>query len=135
MWSWSSRPRESASELSWDELLGLFVILLGLGVLCLLALFHFGIVLLGLLAGPQLGGCRILDMLLIWLLLMMVFFWRMLLVVLVRGVHWVSGSGPGRKRIRLNRKTPAHLAVYVVQSRPRVWKRLRHVGPFLCFHS
>ena len=23
-------------------------------------------------------------------------------------VHWVSGSGPGRKRIRLNRKTPAH---------------------------
>ena len=25
-------------------------------------------------------------------------------------VRWVSGSGPGRKRIRLNRKTPAHLA-------------------------
>ena len=25
-------------------------------------------------------------------------------------VHWVSGSGSGRKRIRLNRKTPAHLA-------------------------
>ena len=24
-----------------------------------------------------------------------------------REVHWVSGSGPGRKRIRLNRKTPA----------------------------
>ena len=24
-------------------------------------------------------------------------------------VPWVSGSGPGRKRIRLNRKTPAHL--------------------------
>ena len=36
------------------------------------------------------------------------------------GVHWVSGAGPGRKRIRLNRKTPAHLAVYVVHSRPRV---------------
>ena len=47
-----------------------------------------------------------------------------------REVHWVSGSGsgPGRKRIRLNRKTPAHLAGLVVQSRPRVWKRLRHVG-------
>ena len=25
------------------------------------------------------------------------------------GVHWVGGSGPGRKRIRLNRQTPAHL--------------------------
>ena len=44
------------------------------------------------------------------------------------GVHWVSGSGPGRKRIRLNRKTPAHFAGFMVQSRPRVWKRLRHVG-------
>ena len=42
-------------------------------------------------------------------------------------VSWVSGSGPGRKRIRLNRKTPAHLVVSMVQSRPRVWKRLRHV--------
>ena len=45
------------------------------------------------------------------------------------GVCWVDGSGPGRKRIRLNRKPPAHLAgVSVSQSRPRVWKRLRHVG-------
>ena len=43
-------------------------------------------------------------------------------------VHWVSGSGPGRKRIRLNRKTLAHLAGVMVQSRPRVWKRLPHVG-------
>ena len=25
------------------------------------------------------------------------------------GVLWVSGSGSGRKRIRLNRKTPAHV--------------------------
>ena len=45
-----------------------------------------------------------------------------------QAVHWVSGSGPGRKRIRLNRKTPARLAGFVVQSRPKVWKRLRHVG-------
>ena len=45
-----------------------------------------------------------------------------------RKVRWVSGSGPGRKRIRLNRKTPAHLVWSMVQSRPRVWKRLRHVG-------
>ena len=43
-------------------------------------------------------------------------------------VHWDSGSGPGRKRIRLNRKTLAHLVGFVVQSRPRVWKILRHVG-------
>ena len=43
-------------------------------------------------------------------------------------VHWVSGSGTGRKRVRLNRKTPAHLAGLMVHSRPRVWKRLRRVG-------
>ena len=43
-------------------------------------------------------------------------------------VSWVRGSGPGRKRIRLNRKTPAHLVGSMVQSRPRVWKRLRHLG-------
>ena len=44
-------------------------------------------------------------------------------------VAWVSGSGLGRKRIRLNRKNPAHLAgILGTQSRPRVWKRLRHAG-------
>ena len=37
------------------------------------------------------------------------------------GVHWTSGSGPGRKSIRLNRKTPAHLAGVMIHSRPRVW--------------
>ena len=42
-------------------------------------------------------------------------------------VHWVSGSGRRRKRIRLNRKTPAHFAGLMVHSQPRVWKRLRHV--------
>ena len=42
-------------------------------------------------------------------------------------VSWVSSSGLGMKRIRLNRKTPAHLVVSMVQSRPRIWKRLRHV--------
>ena len=44
-----------------------------------------------------------------------------------REVQWVSGSCPGRKRIRLNRKTPAYLAGLMIQCRPRVWKRLRHV--------
>ena len=43
-------------------------------------------------------------------------------------VFWVGGSGPGRKRIRLNRKTPAHLVGCMVQSRPRFRKRLCHVG-------
>ena len=42
-------------------------------------------------------------------------------------VSWVSGSVSGRKRIRLNRKTPAHLVESRDQSRPRVWKRLRHL--------
>ena len=52
------------------------------------------------------------------------------------GFFWVSGSGPGRKRIRLNRKTSAHLAGFMVQSRPRVWKRLRHVEySRVSFHS
>ena len=39
-----------------------------------------------------------------------------------------SGSGGGVKRVRLCRKTPAHLArqgISGVQFRPRVWKRLR----------
>ena len=39
-----------------------------------------------------------------------------------------SGSGGGVKRVRLYRKTPAHLArqsISGVQLRPRVWKRLR----------
>ena len=29
-------------------------------------------------------------------------------------VSWVGGSGPGCKRLRLNRKTPAHLVVSIV---------------------
>ena len=44
------------------------------------------------------------------------------------GVCLASGSGGGVKRVRLYRKTPAHLArqgVSGVQVRPRVWKRLR----------
>ena len=38
------------------------------------------------------------------------------------------GSGPIRRRIRQNRKTPAHLAGLLIHSRLRVWKRLRQVG-------
>ena len=41
-----------------------------------------------------------------------------------REVHWVGGSGPDRKRIRLNRELPPHLVGMGIQCRPRVWKRL-----------
>ena len=61
-----------------------FDILLGLGELCLLALFPFGIAPLGLLPGPSLGGCQFLVVLLIWLLLVLVLCGRSLLMVFVR---------------------------------------------------
>ena len=48
--------------------------------------------------------------------------------VFVLEVYRVSRSRSIRKRFRLNRKTPAHLAGYMIHSRPRVWKRLRQVG-------
>ena len=122
----TSRPRESASE-NLNELLGSFSILLDLVVLCLLVL--------SLRYCAARFACKTPT-------------WRLPvsghdpdLVTAVVGVageavvdcaahevSWVSGSGPGRKRIRLNRKTPAHLVVSMVQSRPRIWKRLRHVG-------
>ena len=44
------------------------------------------------------------------------------------GVYLGSGSGGGAKRVRLYRKTPAHLARHCVPGvrvRPRIWKRLR----------
>ena len=45
------------------------------------------------------------------------------------GVSWVSGPGLGRKRIRLNRKLLHTSWVFLgAQSRPRVWKRLHHLG-------
>ena len=50
----------------------------------------------------------------------------------------VRDSGLVRKRIRLNRKPPAHLAGLAVQSRPRVWKRLHPVeflGDFFSDHQ
>ena len=47
----------------------------------------------------------------------------------------VGGSGPARKRFRLNRKTPAHVAGLLIHSRPRVWKRLRHVDFSRYFHA
>ena len=37
-------------------------------------------------------------------------------------------SSFGKKRIRLNRKTPAHLVGHCMHARPRVWKRLDCFG-------
>ena len=41
-----------------------------------------------------------------------------------RRVHCFGGSGLLRKRIRLNRKTLAHLVGFGIQCRPRLWERL-----------
>ena len=71
-------------SISWMSFLVSFAILLGLGVHCMLALFPLGIVLLGLLAGPTLGACLLLVMLLILSLLMLVLCGRLLLMVLFR---------------------------------------------------
>ena len=57
------------------------------------------------------------------------------LILEFAGVRWVSGSGPGRKRIRLNRKTSAQLVGLLIHSRPLVWKTLRHVVFFRYFHA
>ena len=124
----TSRPRESASELFLDELLGLFRYPPRSGRALLAGTLHLRYC-------AARFACRTPT-------------WRLPVCgpvvdlvaasigavreVVVDGanqeVHWVSGSGPRRKRNRLNRKTPAHLAGIMVQSRPRFWKRLRHVG-------
>ena len=105
-----------------------FVILLGLGVHCLLALFLLGIVLLGLLARPPTWRLSVSGHVVDLVTAAADVGREVVAGGAFQAVHWVSGSGPQRKRIRLNRKTPAHLAGFMVQSRPRVWKRLRHVG-------
>ena len=48
--------------------------------------------------------------------------------VVSRGVDFVGFSGSGRKRFRLNRKTPAHLVGHSMHARARVWKRLHSSG-------
>ena len=124
----TSWPRESASEPFLNELLGLFQYPPGSGRALLAGTLHLGYCaarfacrtptwrlpesghVAGLVTavvealGDAVAGCA------------------------VHEVSWVSGSGPGRKRIRLNRKNSAHLAGSMVRSRPRIWKRLRHLG-------
>ena len=48
--------------------------------------------------------------------------------VVRHGVHFAGISGSGRRRCRLNRKTPAHLVGHSMHARPRVWKRLHFSG-------
>ena len=76
----TSRPRESASEPILDELLSLIIFLVLL-VLCLLVLYPFGIALPRLPVGPLLGSCLYLVMLLVWFLVLLGKFKRMLLRV------------------------------------------------------
>ena len=49
------------------------------------------------------------------------------------GVHWVSRSGPGRKRIRLNRKTPAHLMGCIGSFSSTCLEEIASGGFFLIF--
>ena len=79
----TERPRESASELFLDELLGLFRYPTGSGRALLagtLPLWYCGA---RFACRTTLGGCRFLVMLLIWLLLVLVLFGRILLMVLI----------------------------------------------------
>ena len=50
-------------------------------------------------------------------------------------VSWVRCSGPGRKRIRLNRKTPAHLAGFCGSISSTYLEEVASCGAFQCFYS
>ena len=97
-------------------------------MLFFLALFLLGIVLLGLLAGPPTWRLPVSGHVVDLVTAAADIGREAVADGALQAVLWVGGSGPRRKRIRLNRKTPAHLAEFMVQSRPRVWKRLRRVG-------
>ena len=71
---------------------------LGLLVHCLLVLFLLRTVLLALLAEHLLVGCLRLDRLLVWFLLNLGFAEDVVVEGVYWKVHWVSGSGPGRKK-------------------------------------
>ena len=93
--------------LSWMSFAFFFVILLGLGVLCLLALFPFVIALIVLLVGPPpwrllaFGGVR--DLVTANLADRR----EVVPADASREVFGVRNAGLRRKRIRLNRKPPA----------------------------
>ena len=111
---------------SWMSFWDSFASLLGLGVHYLLVLFTFGIVLLVLPvsgqvtrlfpAGPWVvqeaaddGACR--------------------------EVHWVSGFGPGRKRIRLNRQPPCKPRWFNGSISSTCVEEVASCGAFRCFSS
>ena len=97
----------------------------------------FGTVQIGLVVGLLLGACLLVFMLLARLLKgvrrLVLCGWNIARAVLPGfdgggRVDWISGSGGGVKRVRLNRKTPVHLVrhcILGIQPRPRIWKRLR----------
>ena len=121
-------PRESASKAFLSGLLQLFRCPPGSALRYLLVLCLLGFALYGLPVGSPLGVCQYFGMLLALLLLVWCG-WCCWGCAWGWGVSWVSGSGPGRKRIRLNTKICTHLVdISGAQPRPRVWKRLRHVG-------
>ena len=124
----TSRPRESASEPFLDELLGLFRYPPGSGRALLAGSLPLRYCAARIacsvptwrlpetghaddLAAASIGAVREVDV-----------------DGVGQEVHWVSGSGSGKKRTRLNSKIPSHLAGFMIHPRPRVWKRLRHVG-------
>ena len=49
-------------------------------------------------------------------------------MVLVRRFAWLVVLVLGGKEFDETEKTPAHFVGSMIHSRPRVWKRLRHVG-------
>ena len=94
---------------------GSFGILLDLGVLCFLVLFPFGIV-LGLVTADTGVESKVVD-------------------CADDAVPWFRGSGSGRPRIRLNRKTPAHLVVFWGSISSTSLEEVASFGAFQFFSS
>ena len=126
----SSRPRESASALFLDELLFLFRYLVGSGRALLagtlLLRYCFGQFACGTPTWrlPAFGAVQSL------VAANLADRRDVVPAAAPRVVFGVRNSGLRRKRIRLSRKPPAHLAGFGIQSRPRVWKRLRPLDLF-----
>ena len=131
----TSRPRESSSELFLDELLGLFRYPPRSGRALLAGT-------LPLRYCAARFACRVPT----WRLLVSGHVARLVSIyceaaggrgdeVSRSGVRWVSGSGPGRKRIRLNRKTPAHLVGSLLHFSSTCLEEVASCGFFTCYHA
>ena len=121
-------------SLSWIRSYGFLVILLGLLVHYLVVLLLFGFVLLVLLVEPLLGGC----LCLVGLPVLVIAGSEVVQEIVVEGVdrvvHWVSGSGPGRKIIRLNRKRPCTPRGFGGPISATCVEETASCGTFSCFH-